>query len=50
MVNSKYSDLKNIPAVFAKVLVGGARESSELENEERALTIAGFPSSIRFSI
>jgi hypothetical protein len=42
VVNSKYSKLQSIPAVFAKVLVGGAKELSELENEERVLTIAGF--------
>jgi hypothetical protein len=41
-VNSKYSKLANIPPVFAKVLVGGAKTASELEDEERALTIAGF--------
>jgi hypothetical protein len=42
VVNSKYSKLQNIPAVFAQVLVGGAKELGELENQERVLTIAGF--------
>jgi hypothetical protein len=41
-VNSKYSELANIPPVFAKVLVGGSKKAAELEDEERALTIAGF--------
>jgi hypothetical protein len=41
-VNSKYSELANIPPVFAKVLVGGSRKTSELEGGERVLTIAGF--------
>jgi hypothetical protein len=41
-VNSKYSELQKIPAVFANVLAGGAKQVSELGNQHRALTIAGF--------
>jgi hypothetical protein len=41
-VNSKYSELHNIPVVFANVLAGGAKKLSELNNHHRLLTIAGF--------
>jgi predicted pyridoxine 5'-phosphate oxidase superfamily flavin-nucleotide-binding protein len=41
-VNSRYSDINNIPEEFAQVLYGGSKTASELNSKERELTIAGF--------
>ena len=41
-VNSKFSDLDNIPIAFARVLAGGPTKRSGLDGLERLLTVAGF--------
>jgi hypothetical protein len=41
-VNSRYSDLNNIPTEFVEVLYGGPKTKAELNGRERELTVAGF--------
>jgi hypothetical protein len=41
-VNQNFSKLVNIPPIFARVVVEGGKKQSELENQERLLTINGF--------
>jgi hypothetical protein len=40
--NGQFHDLTAIPRVFARVLVEGGKNRSQLENQERILTISGF--------
>lgn len=41
-VNGKFSDVNLIPKEFAEVLFGGPKLQSELQGQERELTISGF--------